>query len=332
MRAARLYKQGPIKISPLQLEGCPDPQPGRGEVRLLVKACGACRTDLHIVEGDLPLEKSPLILGHQIVGVIDMIGDGVSKRRLGDRVGVPWINSSCRTCDLCVSGRTNLCAEARFTGYDADGGYAERAVVPEHAAHLLPDLFSDVDATPLLCAGIIGYRSLKLAGLQPGQRLGLYGFGASAHLAIQVAQHWGCDVFVSTRSQNHRELARRLGAVWVGGAEEQPPEKLDAAVTFAPVGWIIREALAALAPGGTVAINAVHLDAFPVLDYREHLYGERTLRSVTNLTHRDAEEFLEIAAAVPVVTTVEAFDLQDANIVLLGMKESRIEAAAALVP
>ena len=233
---------------------------------------------------------------------------------------------------MCVSGRTNLCAEARFTGYDADGGYAERAVVPEHAAHLLPDLFSDVDATPLLCAGIIGYRSLKLAGLKPGQRLGLYGFGASAHLAIQVARHWGCDVFVSTRSQNHRELAHRLGAVWVGGAEEQPPEKLDAAITFAPVGWIIREALAALAPGGTVAINAIHLDAFPVLDYREHLYGERTLRSVTNLTHRDAEEFLEIAAAVPVVTTVEAFDLQDANIVLLGMKESRIEAAAALVP
>jgi len=332
MRAARLYKQGPIESAPLLLEDCPDPQPGRGDVRLLVKACGACHTDLHIVEGDLPLEKSPLILGHQIVGVIDMVGDGVSKRRLGDRVGVPWINSSCGTCDLCVSGRTNLCTEAQFTGYDADGGYAERAVVPEHAAHLLPDLFSDVDATPLLCAGIIGYRSLKLAGLQPGQRLGLYGFGASAHLAIQVAQHWGCDVFVSTRSQNHRELARRLGAVWVGGAEEQPPEKLDAAVTFAPVGWIIREALAALAPGGTVAINAIHLDAFPVLDYREHLYGERTLRSVTNLTHRDAEEFLEIAAAVPVVTTVEAFDLQDANIVLLGMKESRIEAAAALVP
>ena len=332
MRAARLYKQGPIESAPLQLEDCPDPQPGRGEVRLLVKACGACHTDLHIVEGDLPLEKSPLILGHQIVGVIDMVGDGVSKRRLGDRVGVPWINSSCGTCDLCVSEHTNLCAEARFTGYDADGGYAEHAVVPEHATHLLPDLFSDVDATPLLCAGIIGYRSLKLAGLQPGQRLGLYGFGASAHLAIQVAQHWGCDVFVSTRSQNHRELAHRLGAVWIGGAEEQPPEKLDAAITFAPVGWIIREALAALAPGGTVAINAIHLDAFPVLDYREHLYGERTLRSVTNLTHRDAEEFLEIAATIPIITTVEAFDLQDANMVLLGMKESRIEAAAALVP
>ncbi len=332
MRAARLHKQGPVESAPLQLEECADPQPGSGEVRLSVKACGACHTDLHIVEGDLPLERSPLILGHQIVGVIESVGDGVTSKRVGERVGVPWISTSCGVCDLCASGRTNLCADAQFTGYDVDGGYAELAVVPEHAAHALPDAFADVDAAPLLCAGIIGYRSLKLAGVQPGQRLGLYGFGASAHLAIQVAHHWGCEVFVSTRSQNHRALARRLGAAWVGGAKEHPPEKLHAAITFAPVGWIVREALAALAPGGTVVVNAIHLDAVPELDYRQHLYGERTLRSVTNLTHRDAEEFLEIAAAVPIVTTVEVFDLEDANEVLLGMKESRIEAAAALVP
>ena len=332
MLAARLHKQDPIDSAPLQLEDCADPSPGPGEVRIVVRACGACHTDLHIVEGDLPLERTPLIPGHQIVGVIDSVGEGVASSRVGARVGVPWINGSCAACDLCVSGRSNLCAEARFTGYHTDGGYAELAVVPEGAAHVLPEAFADVDAAPLLCAGIIGYRSLKLAGLQPGQRLGLYGFGASAHLAIQVARHWGCEVFVTTRGRNHADLARRLGAAWVGGAEDTPPEKVHAAVTFAPAGWIVRQALAALAPGGTVAVNAIHLDAIPELDFREHLYGERTLRSVTNLTHQDAEEFLEIAATVPLTTSVEVFDLEDANAVLLAMKESRIEAAAVLVP
>jgi len=332
MRAARLHSQAPIDTEPLRVEECDAPEPGVGEVRVKVSACGVCRTDLHIVEGDLPLKRSPLIPGHQIVGVIESVGEGVDADRLGVRVGVPWMSSSCGECALCLDGRENLCERARFTGYDIDGGFAELAVVPVEAAHPLPGKFADADAAPLLCAGIIGYRSLRLAGLRPGQRLGLFGFGASAHLAIQVAHYWGCEVYVFTRGAPHRELARRLGAAWVGGPGDAPPAKLHAAVTFAPAGWIVREALRVLAPGGTVAINAIHLDRIPELDYGEHLYGERTLRSVTNLTHRDAEEFLRLAAEIPVRTTVKEFALQDANRALSALKESRIEAAAVLVP
>jgi propanol-preferring alcohol dehydrogenase len=332
MRAARLHNQAPIDDDPLRIEECPDPQPGAGQVRIEVKACGACHTDLHIVEGDLPPKKMPLIPGHQIVGVIESVGEGVSASRCGDRVGVPWISSSCGDCEQCRAGRENLCPRARFTGYDIDGGFAELAVVPEGSAHTLPDEIDDVSAAPLLCAGIIGYRSLRRAELQRGQRLGLFGFGASAHLAIQVARHWECEVSVFTRSEHHRQLARHLGAVWVGGAEDDPPEKLHAAVTFAPVGWVVREALRVTAPGGTVAVNAIHLDRIPELDYQEHLYEERTLRSVTNLTHRDAEEFLALAAEIPLRTTVEEFALADANRALAQMKHSKLEAAAVLLP
>ena len=332
MRAAVLQQQAPIVEAPLSLEELPVPEPGPGEVRVQIGACGVCHTDLHLVEGDLPLEKCPVVPGHQIVGVIDAVGDGVSAERIGERVGVPWLSSSCGDCAQCNSGRENLCAGARYTGWHVDGGYAESAVAPSSAAHPLPERFSDVEAAPLMCAGIIGYRALRLSGVEPGQRLGLYGFGASAHLAIQVARHWDCEVFVFTRSPHHRELASQLGAAWVGGAEDEPPDRLDAAVTFAPAGWIVREALRALAPAGTVAINAIHLDSVPELDYQQHLYGERTLRSVTNLTHRDAREFLELAGRIPVETTVEAFSLDEANGALLALKESAIEAAAALVP
>lgn len=332
MRAARLHKQAPIETDPLRLEECPEPEPGRGEVRIVVSACGACRTDLHIVEGDLPAHRLPLIPGHQIVGVIDAVGEGVAPERVGERVGVPWMSSSCGGCEYCRSDRENLCPDARFTGYDVDGGYAELAVAPQQAAHTLPGGITDIEAAPLLCAGMIGYRSLRRSEVQEGQRLGLFGFGASAHLAIQVARHWGCEVFVFTRSEHHRELARRLGAAWVGGAEDTPPAKLHAAVTFAPAGWVTREALRMTAPGGTVAINAIHMDRIPELDYDEHLYGERTLRSVTNLTHRDAEEFLELAAAIPVRTTTETFPLEQVNRALTAMKRSKLEAAAVLVP
>jgi propanol-preferring alcohol dehydrogenase len=332
MRAARLHKQAPIEEEPLRIDECDDPEPDGGQVLIRVAVCGACHTDLHIVEGDLPPQVLPVIPGHQIVGVIEAVGDGVSEERIGERVGVPWMSSSCGRCELCRSGRENLCAEARYTGYHLDGGFAELVVAPEGAAHPLPEEIDDADAAPLLCAGIIGYRSLRRAELEPGQRLGLFGFGASAHLAIQVARHWDCEVFVFTRSEHHRELARQLGAAWVGGAEDDPPGELNAAVTFAPVGWIVREALRVTAPGGTVAVNAIHMDEIPALDYQEHLYGERTLRSVTNLTHRDAEEFLRLAAEIPVRTTVEEFPLDDANRALADMKASRIEAAAVLVP
>lgn len=331
MRAAVLHQQASIDRAPLQFEDLPVPEPGPGEVRLRVRACGVCHTDLHLVEGDLSLVKTPVVPGHQIVGEIEAVGEGVDGSRIGERVGVPWLSSSCGHCTLCSAGRENLCEQARFTGYHVDGGYAEYALAPTEAAHALPDQFSDVDAAPLLCAGIIGYRSLRLAELQPGQRLGLYGFGASAHLAIQVARHWNCEVFVFTRSEHHRALARQLGAAWVGAAEDDPPARLDAAITFAPVGWIVPEALRVLAPAGTLAINAVHLDEVPALDYRKHLYGERTLRSVTNLTHRDAREFLELAGEIPLRTKVEEFALEEANRALQKLKASEIEAAAALV-
>ena len=332
MRAARLHNQAPVDEAPLRLEECSAPRPGVGEVGIRVTACGACHTDLHIVEGDLPLRRSPLILGHQIVGVVESVGAGVDEARVGQRVGVPWMSASCLDCTWCRSGRENLCREARFTGYDVDGGFAEVAVAPSRAAHTLPESIGDIDAAPLLCAGIIGYRSLRLAALQPGQTLGLFGFGASAHLAIQVARHWDCEVFVFTRSEHHKELARALGAAWVGNAGDEPPTLLDAAVTFAPVAPVVRAAMGALAPGGTLAINAIHLDGDLELDYKEHLYGERTLRSVTNLTHRDAREFLQLATEVPVKTKAQAFDLKEVNEALQRMKNSTLEAAAVIVP
>lgn len=332
MRAARLHNQAPIGDSPLRLESCDEPEPEPGQLLLRVLACGACHTDLHIIEGDLPAHKLPLIPGHQIVGVVEAVGGGVDPDRVGRRVGVPWMSSSCGACERCRSGRENLCEQARFTGYDLDGGFAEMAVVPQQSAHSLPDEIGDLEAAPLLCAGIVGYRALRLAELDKGQRLGLFGFGASAHLAIQVATHWGCEVFVFTRSEPHRELARRLGAVWVGGTDDVPPAELHAAVTFAPVGSVVREALRVTAPGGTVAINAIHLQGTIELDYGRHLYNERTLRSVTNLTHRDAEEFLSLAAEVPVRATVEEFPLAEANRALQRLAASKLEAAAVLVP
>lgn len=331
MRAQVLEEQAPAEEGPLELRDVEEAEAGPGEVLLRVRACGVCHTDLHIVEGDLELRRRPTIPGHQIVGVVEAVGDGVDASLAGRRVGVPWLASSCGECKHCRAGRENLCDDASFTGWDRPGGFAECVAVPAAAAHPLPDAFGDAEAAPLLCAGIIGYRSLRLAGMQPGCRLGLFGFGASAHLAIQVARHRGCEVWVFTRSDHHRELARELGAAWVGGAEDDPPGRLDAAVTFAPAGWVAREALRLLDAGGTVAVNAIHLDEIPTLDYREHLYGERTLRSVTNLTHRDAREFLELAGEIPMQTRVEAFPLEQANAVLGRLKRSELEAAAVLV-
>ncbi|MFQ5400422.1 MAG: zinc-dependent alcohol dehydrogenase family protein [Anaerolineae bacterium] len=331
MRAMLLRAPAEVGTSPLALVEAPIPEPGPGKIRLRVRACGVCHTDLHTVEGELKLPRLPLIPGHQIVGVVEKTGPGSGRYRVGDRVGVAWLGQTCGGCEYCLAGQENLCPEARFTGLDVDGGYAEFTVVDERFAYPLPENFSDEAAAPLLCAGIIGYRSLRLSGIRPGGRLGLYGFGASAHLAIQVARHWKCQVYVFTRSEAHRRHALALGAAWAGGAEEQPPVKLDGSVTFAPAGWIIPLALDHLRPGGTLAINAIHLSPIPELPY-SLIYGERVLRSVANFTRQDAEAFLKLAAEIPVKTTTETVPLEKANQALARLKASEIQGAAVLAP
>jgi propanol-preferring alcohol dehydrogenase len=287
MQAMQLQKPKAIEQRPLQTARLEPPQPGAGQVRLRVHVCGVCHTDLHTVEGDLELPKTPLIPGHQVVATVDALGPGASRYDLDDRVGVAWLYGTCGACEYCRDGQENLCPDARFTGLHANGGYAQYMAVDEDFAYPLPDVFSDAEASPLLCAGIIGYRSLRLSGVQPGQRLGLYGFGASAHLAIQVATRWEFEVYVFTRSENHRQLARELGAAWVGGAEDDIDAGLHGSVIFAPAGWIVPLALGHLRPGGTLAINAIHMSPIPQFDY-DLIYGERVLRSVANFTRRDA--------------------------------------------
>jgi propanol-preferring alcohol dehydrogenase len=329
MQAMLLSSPEPIETAPLRPTDVAVPTPGPRHVRLLVRACGVCHTDLHTVEGELDLPKLPLIPGHQIVGVIDEVGTGVTRYRRGDRVGVGWLNSSCGHCDFCREGRENLCPEARFTGLHADGGYAQYATVHEDFAFALPESLDDAHAAPLLCAGVIGYRSLRLSEIHPGGRLGLYGFGASAHLALQVAGHWACEVFVFSRGDEHRQLAEELGAVWTGLAQDNPPVALDSSVIFAPAGWIVPLALKHLRPGGTLAINAIHVSPIPEMPY--HLvYGERTLRSVANYTRRDAQESLRLAAEIPVRTEIERFRLDEANEALLRLKRRQIRASAVL--
>lgn len=329
MKSMRLHKPGLITDEPLLLDEIDRPMPGPDQIRLKVHMCGVCHTDLHTVEGELILPDLPLIPGHQVVGIVEALGQAVTRHQLGDRVGVAWLNWTCGQCDNCRQGLENLCSQARFTGLHADGGYAEYLVVDERFAFPLPKIFSDAEAAPLLCAGIIGYRSLRLSEIQPGGCLGLYGFGASAHLAIQVARHWHCDVYVFTRSAEHQQHARELGAVWTGQAQDQPPVLLDAGITFAPAGWIIPLALGHLRPGGTLAINAIHLSPIPEMPY--HLiYGERTLCSVSNFTRQDAEEFLRIAAEIPIKTAVEVHPIEKANTVLQRLKASQIRGAAVL--
>jgi propanol-preferring alcohol dehydrogenase len=331
MRAMQLFQTGDIAEDRLFLtEDVPVPQPGSGELRVRVHACGVCRTDLHTVEGDLALPRPlPLIPGHQVVGVVDAVGEQVTRIAVGDRVGVGWMNWTCGVCDFCRRGRENLCPSARFTGLHQDGGYAEWMVVHERFAYRLPEGLSDQAAAPLLCGGVIGYRTLRLSGIERGGRLGLYGFGASAHQAIQVARHWGCEVYVFTRGEEHRRLAEALGAIWVGDANEQPPHPLDAAAIFAPAGWIVERALRHVRPGAVVAINAIHMTPIPELPY-ERIYGERVLRSVANFTRQDAEEFLALAAAIPVRTEVETFSLAEANHALRRLKQGALRAAAVL--
>jgi propanol-preferring alcohol dehydrogenase len=330
MKAMVLSGPRPVEDDPLKLTTLPDPEPADHEILIRVHACGVCHTDLHTVEGDLPLPKLPLVPGHQVVGHVERNGSGAHRFAEGDRVGMTWFYSSCGTCSFCQEGRENLCAEAHFTGYHANGGYAEFMVAPEASAVHIPDVFSDAEATPLLCGGVIGYRALRLSEIKPGQRLGLYGFGNSAHVVIQIAVHRGCAVYVFTRSKNHQELARQLGAVWVGTAEHSPPELMDASIIFAPAGTLVPQALEHLAKGGTLALAGITMTPIPEMDYNL-IYGERTVRSVANTTRNDAEELMQAAAGVPVRTVVDTFPLEQANAVLKLMKGSALRAGAALL-
>ena len=331
MKAMLLHKPKPAEERPLELADLPLPEPGPGEIRLTVRACGVCRTDLHTVEGDLPLPKLPLVPGHQIVGVVNARGAGADRFAEGQRVGAPWLYHTCGGCEFCQRGLENLCQEAQFTGLHADGGYAEAMVVPQDFAYPIPGIFSDVAAAPLLCAGIIGYRALRLSEVQPGQRLGLYGFGGSAHVTIQVARHWGCQVYAFTRSEGHRRLARELGAVWVGGAEDTPPAKMHSSIIFAPAGGLLPEALRVLERGGTLSLAGVTMTPIPELDYDQLLYWERTVRSVANFTRQDAKELLQVAAEIPIRSTVQTFPLEAANEALLALKRSEIDGTGVLV-
>lgn len=329
MRAMRLSDYQPAEEYPLTLYDLPIPTPGSGQVRLKVQVCGVCHTDLHTVEGDIHPPTLPITPGHQVVGIVDALGNESSKVTQGDRVGVPWLFNAGGDCEYCLNGHENLCPQAQFTGYHVDGGFAEYMLAEEDYILPLPSEIENEQAAPLLCAGIIGYRSLRLADVKPGERIGLVGFGASAHLAIQVARYWGCDVHVFTRSPKHRRHATELGAVWVGGAEDESPEPLDRAVIFAPAGYLVPLILKKLRPAGTLAINAIHMSPIPRMDY-QLLYGERTLRSVANATYQDGVEFLRLAVKIPIRSTVSIYSLEDANQALIDLKHSRINGEAVL--
>jgi alcohol dehydrogenase, propanol-preferring len=330
MRAMLLEKPRPAEENPLRLAELPLPIPSPGEIRVRVRACGVCHTDLHIVEGDLTLPKLPVVPGHQIVGTVDALGEGVKGFSEGDRVGVPWLYSTDGECTYCRKGLENLCERGQFTGYHADGGYAEAMVVPAGFAYALPGSFSDLEAAPLLCAGVIGYRALALSNIRPGERLGLYGFGASAHIVIQIARHWNCQVCVFTRAETHRQLALQLGAEWTGAADEAPPAPLDAAIIFAPAGKLVPEALRALRKGGTLALAGITMSLLPEMEY-QLLYQERILRSVANSTREDVRSLLRLAGEIPLRVEIEPFQLPTANQALQKLKNSQIHGAGVLV-
>jgi len=331
MKAMQFHEPGPAEDRRLSLTNLPIPEPAAGEVLLRVLACGVCHTDLHTVEGEIQPPSLPVVPGHQAVGVVEAVGPGRgSQLKPGDRVGVPWLYSACGSCEFCRRGLENLCPNARFTGFHMDGGYAEYMLARGDFALPIPTKIPDDQAAPLLCAGMIGYRSLRLADLQPGERLGLVGFGASAHLAIQVARHWNCEVYVFTRSPQHRRHAEALGAAWTGGVEDQPPAFLDRAVIFAPSGGLVPLTLAKIRPAGTLAINAIHMTPIPEMSY-DLIYGERTLRSVSNLTRQDGVEFLRLASEIPIRSTVTHYPLDEANQALLDVKHSRLNGEAVLL-
>ncbi|MEN4013746.1 MAG: zinc-dependent alcohol dehydrogenase family protein [Chloroflexota bacterium] len=329
MFAMQLSRPAPVEDLPLQPVDLPVPRPSAGQVLLRVTACGVCRTDLHICEGDLTAPRLPLVPGHQAVGVVELTGAGVERVQVGQRVGAAWLASACGACPACRRGEENLCPQARFTGLHAHGGFAEWMLAEADFLYTLPGEISDRQAAPLLCAGIIGYRALRKAGVQPGERLGLFGFGASAHLAIQIARYWECEVCVFTRAAAHRRHAESLGAAWSGSPDEPPPVPLDCAVLFAPAGEIIPLALNALRPGGRLAVNALHASPIPAMPYQT-LYGERSLTSVANATRQDGADLLRLAVEIPLRADTSLYPLDEANEALLDLKHSRLNGEAVL--
>lgn len=328
-----LRSPGPVGSKPLEPADVEMPRPGPDEVLIRVAACGICRTDLHVVEGELEQRVSPLIPGHQVVGIVEIAGDLVTGLRKGDRVGVAWLHRTCGRCEYCLNGRENLCDSPEFTGWTRNGGFAEYIVAPSGFVYPIPDQFNDVQAAPLLCAGIIGYRALRQTQITDwdGAKLGIYGFGAAGHICIQLARHRGAEIYVSTRDrEKHRSLAIELGAVWVGDTFDEPPVKLDAAIIFAPAGEIVPAALAALNKGGTLVLGGIYMSDIPQFDY-DLIYGERVIRSVANNTREDGAEFLREAAAIPIQTSVRTFTLAEANEALIALKNDAIRGAGVLL-
>jgi propanol-preferring alcohol dehydrogenase len=332
MKAMVLDEITRASAAPLHLRELPEPEPQAGEVRVKVRCCGVCRTDLHVIEGDLPQRKLPVICGHQVVGIVDQVGPRCRLLSVGQRIGIPWLRKACGQCAYCRSGRENLCEFSIYTGYDADGGYAESAIVPEAFAYPISDVFDDVHAAPLLCAGIIGYRALKRADLPPGGRLAMYGFGSSAHIILQIALHRGSEVFVVTRGESHRQLARQMGATWVGENAQDMPAKVNSGIMFAPAGNLVPDALAQLDKGGTLALAGIYMSEIPALDYTRTLFYEKNIRSVTANTREDGRELLAEAASISLRPHVATYPLAEANRALVDLKEDRVNGTAVLVP
>jgi alcohol dehydrogenase, propanol-preferring len=330
MRAWEVANPGPIDAGPVRLVERPQPVPGPGEVLVAVSVCGVCRTDLHVAEGDLEVHRPHVVPGHEVVGTVFALGVEATRFSIGDRVGIAWLAWTCGRCRFCRRGAENLCIRAMFTGWDRDGGYAEMAVVDERYAYRMPEDLSDDQAAPLLCAGIIGYRALKLASLPPGGRLGIYGFGASAHITAQIALAQGADLYVATRSAHAQKLASELGASWVGGAADVPPVPLDSAILFAPVGELVLPALAALDRGGVLSIAGIYLTDIPSLRYEEHLFYERVVRSVTANTRRDGEELLALAPRLGVHATTQSYPFEEAADALVDLARDRIDGAGVI--
>jgi len=326
----RLRAPADVATRPLALAECAVPEPGPGEVLVRVEVCGVCRTDLHVVEGELAPQRAEIVPGHQVVGRVARCGSGVTTWQTGDRVGIAWLHGTCGTCRFCARGDENLCLDPRFTGWHANGGFAEYAVAPAAFVYRVPESLAAREIAPLLCAGIIGYRALLRSRARPGARLGLWGFGASAHIAIQVARHFGCEIYVFSRASLHGDLARELGATWVGGSDEAPPVALDAAILFAPAGELVPVALERLDRGGTLAVAGIHLSNVPALDYQRHLFEERTLTSVTANTREDGRVLLHLAAVIPIRTHTTLYPLERANEALDDLKNDRVRGAAVL--